>query len=1166
MRNSKEEWMNMNKEKSALLLTVVFWTCISVTLLANACALEYSAQPVPQDVLIEDVYRGQFVLEGNPRVRNPANLVFKMAPTVDLPGTTITLVIPDTVSVITGNTTWKGDVKNGQPIELKLSFQVQQAGEWQIVAIVRNSQFAGFDRDYFVILSSNATEGEIKTRSPDRTPPSQIPLRKRDVTPTKPSLPQTSIPQANTTVFGAFEYQTNDQRYHSVRFAKVELWEDMAFSPDNLLGTTSTDQNGYYQFGIDISGSKKIYVKIWCENSIAKCTGGWPYNVYYGESTHDTVYSGSYSFGTLYFDSTYDNWEAFDYVIDEFNWIKNNGNGWTRSQIRIEWPSGHCQNQSGQAWPCFDTGTDAFYLPDQQTGYSWQRWAVLHEYAHAIMYIAYGGSLPGGCNPSGDHYLNTESCEGFAITEGFAEFIQSAVDNNPGNTSSSNPCNGRVENIEDNNWELGRSCANTNGAIVEGAVASIWWDIFDSNNRANGDPDDDSLSLGFDEIWNVMATDKPTGINSFWDAWFRHYAYDSEMSDIYRSHGINRSNPNCFTLSTSTSPGGGGSITANPSPNCTGGYTLNTVVTLTANPNSGYRFESWSGSQATTNNPTTITMNQNKSMTANFSYVGNSDTTPPTTGWNSPSNGATITNRYVLLSAWAQDNSGGSGINRVAFSAKFNNQWIGLYTDYASPYEYNWDMCASGVPDGDIELGLEAVDNAGNKYVYSQHYTNIHINKSYNCGQTGSTWSVDYWMNKYLAGYVNWHNNESGEFIFRDWGDGSPGDSIPVNEWSARYVRTAYFPGGDYRFHCQHDDGCKIFIDGQERVNGWWDSSFDGHDWGGYISPGNHEIKVEYYDNQGGARLEAWWQGPGFLPRDQDCDPNQWCAEYWGNRNLSGTPAIRRNEGETLYHDWGSNGPDPMFPTDNFSARWTRTIYFPTGQYRFHITHDDGARLFIDDVQRIDAWGTCCVENTVDVSLTNGNHVIKMEMAENGGAANARLWWDALAQVPSTPTNFRVSSTTPSSITLAWDDTSNETGYKIYKWGWDGTQWTFIYLAPTSQNVTSYTDNGLNCASDYFYEVSAYNGVGESQHTGWIMGTTQSCPSPAMPSNLRVSNTTDIAITLAWDDNSNNESGFNIYRWGWNGSVWAFIYLNSVSANITTFTNTPLDCATDYYY
>ena len=371
-----------------------------------------------------------------------------------------------------------------------------------------------------------------------------------------------------------------------------------------------------------------------------------------------------------------------------------------------------------------------------------------------------------------------------------------------------------------------------------------------------------------------------------------------------------------------------------------------------------------------------------------------SDTTPPSGDYTSPANGATV-GRTVHLAAWASDDQ--SGVREVHFTAKWSGQWHLVYNDTSAPYEYEWDLCASGVPDGDIELGLDIWDNAGNEFHLHTVHPNPHITKSYNCSPSSGTWSVDYWNNKYLAGYVNWHNDESGVYIFRDWGDGGPGGGIQSNEWSARFVRTVYFPGGDYRFHCQHDDGCRIYIDGQERLNAWWDSSFDGHDWGGSISSGNHEVKVEYYENQGSARLEAWWQGPGFIPRDQDCDPNQWCAEYWGNRNLAGAPAIHRNEGEFLWHDWGSASPDPTFPTDNFSSRFTRNATFTCGTYRFHLFTDDGVRFWVDDVLKLDQWRDQVASYDVDVALSSGSHTLKVEHYENGGGAAIHVSWEKLS-------------------------------------------------------------------------------------------------------------------------------------------------------------------------
>jgi PKD repeat protein len=104
---------------------------------------------------------------------------------------------------------------------------------------------------------------------------------------------------------------------------------------------------------------------------------------------------------------------------------------------------------------------------------------------------------------------------------------------------------------------------------------------------------------------------------------------------------------------------------------------------------------------------------------------------PLSVSWLSPSDGQAITSRSVHLQA---DPSGGSGgINHVSFSALYNGSWHGVQDVSSSPWGYDWDLCNSGVPDGDIELGLEAWDNGGNHYVYSEQFSNFHITKSYNC-------------------------------------------------------------------------------------------------------------------------------------------------------------------------------------------------------------------------------------------------------------------------------------------------------------------------------------------------------------------------------------------------------------------------------------------------
>lgn len=81
----------------------------------------------------------------------------------------------------------------------------------------------------------------------------------------------------------------------------------------------------------------------------------------------------------------------------------------------------------------------------------------------------------------------------------------------------------------------------------------------------------------------------------------------------------------CYAMTTSVSPGGSGTVGKSPSPNCPSDntkYTSGTQVTLTANANSDYAFSDWSGDASGSATPTNVTMNGNKSVTANFRVKG----------------------------------------------------------------------------------------------------------------------------------------------------------------------------------------------------------------------------------------------------------------------------------------------------------------------------------------------------------------------------------------------------------------------------------------------------------------------------------------------------------------------------------------------------------------
>jgi len=85
--------------------------------------------------------------------------------------------------------------------------------------------------------------------------------------------------------------------------------------------------------------------------------------------------------------------------------------------------------------------------------------------------------------------------------------------------------------------------------------------------------------------------------------------------------------PIMYTLTVSISPIGMGTVTKDP--NMTA-YPSGQVVQLTANPITGWQFDHWGGDLSGSTNPTSIMMNGNKTVTAQF-IIQPPDTTPPVT-------------------------------------------------------------------------------------------------------------------------------------------------------------------------------------------------------------------------------------------------------------------------------------------------------------------------------------------------------------------------------------------------------------------------------------------------------------------------------------------------------------------------------------------------------
>lgn len=109
-------------------------------------------------------------------------------------------------------------------------------------------------------------------------------------------------------------------------------------------------------------------------------------------------------------------------------------------------------------------------------------------------------------------------------------------------------------------------------------------------------------------------------------------------------------------------------------------------------------------------------------------------------------------------------------------------------------------------------------------------------------------------------------------------------------------------------------------------------------------------------------------------------------------------------------------------------------------------------------------------------------------------------------------------------------------------------------------------DGTAACGTTHHYRLRAYNALGHSAYSNVVSGATLACPPgiPAAPSNLSASNVQPTAAPLTWSDNSSDETDFQVTRSPNGADSW--MQVGVVGANVTSFTDAGLTCATTYYY
>jgi len=641
------------------------------------------------------------------------------------------IALPKGIQRISGKLAGQSAERTGA---LSLKARASKIGEWQVSATAAIE--GQFTTSFRIVIVVTETEREALEQSgaalKAEREAKRVPLIHLAKGSVSKDVHRLSAPSNYAHIDGvALTYQYANGKKYPLRGVQVELWEDRGIWPDSKIATvytvdpvaTSTDDyglteqnyvigdswhnfdnSGYFNFGnVYVGAGKNLFFKIvfiYHSEGDGETSGGTEKLVVKEDRTGPDIvirieserfYASSGSEHTIGFgpdslgSSGLGDEAAHVYydIVKTFRYFKY-ATGYTHGNVTafIDLPDTSAPGCSGYRID-YDGWTND-YLTYEDTD------SIIHEYSHSIHYGMRGGSFPpyspgdtnhGNCN-------NTTSAD--ALTEGWARFVPTRINKDAnyhwGSTDS-------TVNLDIYTW----GCT-TDTDRDEWTFGAILWDLWEDVGSGT--------HLGFDHIADTLRIGDANLVREFYDDFIQDWGLCEETWEVFSTHNVRYTQ--LYTLTTSVSPSGGGSIDSSPSPNCGSRYTSGTQVQLTANPASEYEFDYWSGDAAGCgSNPScTITMNGNKSVTAHFKLVC---TDPPTMPYNpSPSDGASNVSINADLS-WSGGHPcpGESVTYDVYLEANDSSPDNLICNDVSSPFcdpgtlnydtHYYWKVVANGL-------------------------------------------------------------------------------------------------------------------------------------------------------------------------------------------------------------------------------------------------------------------------------------------------------------------------------------------------------------------------------------------------------------------------------------------------------------------------------------
>ncbi len=452
-------------------------------------------------------------------------LEVEVSSAVNAPGTKVRVEPVEGLELGVEAPEWVVDLGVGRPASFRLPLRATREGSLpvRVTAECRLGR-AVFGRHARLFLHTRGNRTTLSSRDPEAPPDTAvcgaepIPLPPASSAGTlrdgkREAVVVAAAPSPTSAVVsGSWAYRDREGVDRPLGSARVEI----RTSANGLLDTVYTDATGHFQSGpVEVGGGTSLRAVVYATDDLS-CHVRTPGGTLFTAQTSDALVSGStYDFGawTVTDDSNRMAYYIFDKIGNEaFRFLYQN-TGWRNEyNLPVIW-------SAGSADGTYYDGSAIHLLAEDR----WDGDVILHEFGHFVMdkiYLVYP-STP-NCNP---HFWGYHSSRGCAWSEGWATFIEAAVQGHP-----------TYEDTEDQSllFYLEPPDPEAHHAEDEGAVCASLWDIFDS--AAEGW---DTIGLGIPGIWNVVEDCSPSNVLDFYDLWRASpFGSDAQVQAILGHHKI----------------------------------------------------------------------------------------------------------------------------------------------------------------------------------------------------------------------------------------------------------------------------------------------------------------------------------------------------------------------------------------------------------------------------------------------------------------------------------------------------------------------------------------------------------------------------------------------------------------------------------------------------